>query len=221
MKLIYNSFPFSYEKKELTEEGIFTGYGSIFDDEPDSYGDVIERGAFSKTLLNQGRNKNGIAMLYQHNHDMPIGVWTEMVEDNVGLKVKGQLAINTSNGKDAYELMKLGAIKGLSIGYTVKREEMNHDKGCRILKEIELWEISPVTFPAKVSATITGIKNIEECLTERDLENALRESGLSKSASQYIVKLCRKELRESAHEDESLKSILDCLKKANENLFKI
>jgi HK97 family phage prohead protease len=221
MKLIYNSFPFNYEQKELTEEGIFTGYGSIFDDEPDSYGDVIEKGAFTNTLVKQGRNKNGIAMLYQHNHNMPIGVWTEMAEDNIGLRVKGQLAINTTNGKDAYELMKIGAIKGLSIGYTVKREEMDHEKGCRILKEIELWEISPVTFPAKVSATITGIKNIEECLTERDLENALRESGLSKSASQYIVKLCRKELRESAHEDESLKLILDCLKKANENLFKI
>jgi hypothetical protein len=219
--MLYNAYPFTYDVKEISEEGVFSGYGSIFDDEPDSYGDVIERGAFAKTLLNQGRNKNGIAMLYQHDHSMPIGVWTEMVEDQIGLKVRGQLAINTTSGKDAYELMKLGAIKGLSIGYTVKREEIDNEKNCRILKEIELWEISPVTFPAKISATITNVKNIEDCVNERDLENVLRESGLSKSAAQYLVKLCRKGLRESdPKHDQSLVSILDCLKKTNENFFK-
>jgi hypothetical protein len=211
----YNAYPFTYDVKEITDQGTFSGYGSIFDDEPDSYGDIIEKGAFSKTLLTQGRNKNGVAMLFQHDHDKPIGVWTEMVEDDIGLKVRGQLAINTTLGKDVYELMKLGAIKGLSIGYNIKREEIDNERNVRVLKEIELWEISPVTFPAKITATITNIKNIEECLTERDLENALRESGLSKSASQYLVKLCRKGLRESVKEDNSLKTILECLKKTN------
>jgi HK97 family phage prohead protease len=217
----YNAYPFAYNVKEITEEGVFMGYASIFDDEPDSYDDIIEKGSFAKTLLNQGRNKNGIAMLYQHDHCMPIGVWDGIEEDNVGLKVTGKLAIKTTNGKDVYELMKMGAIKGLSIGYTVKREEIDNERGCRILKEIDLWEISPVTFPAKISATITNVKNIEECVTERDLENALRESGLSKNASMYLVKLCRYKLRESVEIDGSLKSILDCLKQTNEKFLNL
>lgn len=218
----YNVCPFKYEIKDISEEGIFTGYGSIFDNEPDSYGDIIEKGAFTKTLALRGRNRNGIAMLYQHNSDRPIGIWNELMEDDVGLRVRGQLAIKTSYGHDTYELMKLGAIKGLSIGYRVKKEELDQDTNIRTLKEIELYEISPVTFPAKITATINNVKNIEECLTERDLENTLRESGFSKSVSQYLVKLCRFGLRESVQKkDDSLTSILDCLKKANENYFNL
>jgi len=218
----YTAFPFHYDIKSISEDGVFEGYGSLFDDEEDDYGDIIAKGAFQKTLQLNGRNRNGVAMLFQHNANQPIGVWNEILEDNIGLRVKGQLATKTTMGRDAYELMKIGAIKGLSIGYRVIVEEYNNERECRILKEIELWEISPVTFPAKVSANITSIKAIEEAKTERDLENALRESGLSKSASQFIVKLCRPGLRESVpgvESNEELRSILDCLKQANQSYF--
>jgi HK97 family phage prohead protease len=218
----YTAFPFHYDMKSISEDGSFEGYGSLFDEEEDEYGDIIAKGAFAKTLLKGGRNKNGVAMLFQHSADKPIGVWTDLKEDDIGLRVKGQLAIKTTMGSDCYELMKMGAIKGLSIGYRSVVEEYNKETNCRILKEIDLWEISPVTFPAKITATITSIQAIEEAKTERDLENALRESGLSKSASQFIVKLCRLGMRESLPKVESnqdLKSILDCLKNANQSYF--
>jgi len=200
---------FKCEFKEIKDDGTFSGYASIFDSEPDSYDDIVMKGAFHKTIMHNGRNKNGIAMLYQHDAHRPIGIWTMLKEDDIGLYVEGKLAINTTDGKDAHELMKFGALKGLSIGYDAKVAEYNQETGIRTLKEIELWEISPVTFPAKITATITSVKAIEDATNERELENALRESGLSKSAAQFVVKLCKPTLlRESTEEADRLLQII-------------
>ena len=209
--------PCNYEIKEVSEEGIFSGYASVFDKEPDSYGDIVEMGAFKRTIKAGGRNKNGIAMLMQHRADKPIGVWTKLKEDDHGLYVEGKLAIKTTDGNDVYELMKIGALKGLSIGYTVKKFSRDEDKNITILQELELWEISPVTFPAKINATVSSIKSIENASNERELEMALRESGLSKNAALYLVKLCRPKLRESVDNDSAL-AILKSLKEINKNL---
>lgn len=208
----------SYELKEVTEEGQFSGYASLFDKEPDSYGDIIEKGAFLRSLQTGGRNRNGVAMLKQHDSSKPIGIWTKLTEDSTGLMCEGKLAVKCNDGHDVYELMKMGAIKGLSIGYTAQKILWDEEKQVRTLKEVDLWEISPVTFPAKIGCNISNIKSIESAKNERDLENALRESGLSKSASQYIVKLCKPQLRESV-EDGEFKKILETLREVNKNLF--
>ena len=216
---LYKQIPCNYEVKEITEEGFFTGYASVFDNNADSYGDIVAKGAFKKTIKQGGRNQNGIAMLFQHKADRPIGVWSKLKEDDHGLYVEGKLALKTTDGNDIYELMKMGALKGLSIGYTVKKFERDEDEDITTLLEVELWEISPVTFPAKINANISQIKSIEDAKNERDLENALRESGLSKKAAQYLVKLCKPGLRESVQEvDAGALAILHSLKKINKNL---
>lgn len=191
---------FPFEVKSLSEDGTFDGYGSTFGGEPDSYGDVIAKGAFSKSLAKGGRNGNGIAMLWQHNSDQPIGIWPSISEDSRGLAVQGKIAINTSLGKDAYTLLKMGAIKGLSIGYNTVDYEYNTESKIRTLKEVDLWEISLVTFPANTNATITGIKAFEEAQNIREFERALRDAGLSQKQAKYIISMCQDSF-EKRHRD--------------------
>ena len=193
-------FPFELKEDGMTESGIFSGYASMFGGEPDSYGDVIVQGAYSETLEKGGRNGTGIAMLWQHDITKPIGVWKKIEENKKGLQVEGQLALSTQAGKEAYELMKMGAIKGLSIGYQVGKDGYDTDEKRKIrkLKTIELWEISPVTFPASVRAQITGVKeSIVNAKTERQLEDALRDAGLSKSVARYISSVMKKDLSDN------------------------
>lgn len=197
--------------KDIGEDGTFKGYGSTFGGKPDSYGDVINEGAFTKTLKAGGRNGNGIAMLWQHNSDEPIGVWTSLIEDNRGLAVEGQLEKESEFGKRIYNLMKMKALKGLSIGYNAIKWEEDKETEIRYLNEISLWEISPVTFPANITATITRVKSIEQARDLRELESALRESGMSKGESLNIIQVCKSALRESAGWD----SILSVLKDIN------
>jgi HK97 family phage prohead protease len=166
-------------------------------------------------------------MLWQHRPDKIPGVWASMMEDKKGLDCTGRLALNTILGKDVYEIMKLAAELGtfklsMSIGYDPIEYEIDEKKRVRTLKEVELWETSIVTFPARTGATITTVKSIEDAKTERELENVLRDSGLSRSAAQYLVKLCKPSLRESGGGagDEAcfLSGILDRLKETNKDI---
>ena len=144
-----------------------------------------------------------------------------------GLAVSGVLALKTSLGNDVYELMKLassvGTFKlGLSMGYDALEYDVDEKKKIRELKKVELWEMSIVTFPAKLGAMVSQVKSLESAKTERELEAALRESGLSKNDSQYIVKLCKPSLRESGDGgddgDDGLSMLLNGLKSVNEDL---
>lgn len=168
------------------EDGTFEGYGSVFNN-TDLGNDVIKDGAFTKTLRERGAK--GVKLLYQHKTDMPIGVFTEIKEDDHGLYVKGKLALGTSSGKDAYELMKMGALDGLSIGFKVNPKEVMYDKrtGKRIIKELDLMEVSLVTFPMNPRATVRSVKG--EDISIREWENGLRDAfGLSRSESKIAAK---------------------------------
>jgi len=116
-----------------------------------SYGDRVMRGAFTKTL----REKVPL-MLWQHSALEPCGRWDVLREDSRGLYVEGRLA-DTSRGRDAYELFKLGAIKGLSIGFVAKESKPNATGG-RDLFTVDLWEISPVSFAACPHAEVDSVK---------------------------------------------------------------
>lgn len=141
------------EIKEVSESGVFSGYGSVFGN-VDSYGDVVDKGAFTRTLKNRN---SPVKLLWQHRGDEPIGVFTEIVQDDKGLSVKGQLNLEVQRGKEAYSLLRQGALDGLSIGYaTVKDKIVN---GVRFLKEVKLYEISLVTFPANEAAQVNSVKN--------------------------------------------------------------
>jgi len=144
---------FKLKIKQIGEKGEFEGYAATFGNK-DTVGDVIEPGAFTKTLQ---ENPN-VPILWQHKPDEPIGITTEIVQDQHGLYVKGQLNLATTRGREAYELLKQGVIKGLSIGYeTLKETWIN---GIRHIKEVRLWEYSLVTFPANTSAQVVAVKSV-------------------------------------------------------------
>lgn len=151
MQLTRNAFAF--EVKSVDEIGTFEGYGSVFG-VLDSHYDIVAKGAFKKSIKSEKP-----AMLWQHRPDTPIGVYSDIKEDDRGLYVKGQINLDVQAGREAYSLLKQGAIKGMSIGYNARKWSTDNKKGVRTLEEIDLWEISLVTFPANVEATITNVKD--------------------------------------------------------------
>tara|TARA_Y100001937_G_scaffold40529_1_gene57557 strand:+ start:661 stop:1494 length:834 start_codon:yes stop_codon:yes gene_type:complete len=173
------------------EKGMFEGYASIFGNK-DLGNDVIEKGAFMRSLRRKGAKK--IKMLYQHDTKEPIGVFDKVTEDQNGLYVKGRLAMGTQKGKEVYELMKMGAIDGLSVGYRVDAKGQSYDdkRKYRVLKEVELMEISAVTFPMNPRARIQAVKSD---MTVREWEHKLREVGnLSHSESKVAASAVHKAL---------------------------
>lgn len=197
--------------KALSEDGTFEGYGSVFGVK-DSYGDIVMPGAFAESLARHRAAGTMPAMLWQHDSDDVCGVWLEMSEDAVGLKVKGQLALKTAYGSDAYELLKIKAIRGLSIGYVTEEEEVDRVAGVTKLTKLDLWEISLVTFPANTSATVTSVKSIEAIVDLKSAEAYLRDVGMSrKEAVAFVSRIKALPLSDSG--DGEMKQLLDALKR--------
>lgn len=172
--------------KSTGEDGTIEGYGSVFGVR-DNYDDVIASGAFLNSLNAHKAAGTMPAMLWQHDGAQPIGIWTEMVEDAKGLRIKGQLALGTSLGKEAHELLKMGALNGLSIGFISKQWAYDRETEVRTLTEIDLWEVSLVTFPANEKARITNVKSSSDLATPKDAERILRDAGFSKANATALV----------------------------------
>lgn len=191
------------------EEGVFTGYGSIFGNK-DLGNDVVVEGAFAKSIGKKGAR--AVKMLYQHRQDEPIGVFDEIVEDRRGLKVKGRLAMGTQRGREVYELMKMGALDGLSIGYRVDPKGVDYDeKGKRrYLKSVDLMEISAVTFPMNPRARVQAVKGAER--TVREWEELLRDAGsLSRNEAKAAASAVAKVLDQRDAVKEETPEVLDAL----------
>lgn len=174
--------------------GTFEGYGSVFGN-TDAYGDVIDKGAFKKTLREWKKQKKFPAMLLQHGgyapeDGIPIGVWDDMYEDDTGLVCKGTLfCLDTDKGSYIHAGLKSGALDGLSIGYSavgVTYGKKPEDPR-RTLTEIALWEVSIVTYPANDAARVSSAKSIENLSTLSDAEAYLRDAGLSRHQSLAFV----------------------------------
>ena len=171
-----------FQVKAVTEDGLFSGYGSVFG-VVDSYKEIVVPGAFTESLATKKPS-----LLWQHRSGEPIGVYTTVKEDSVGLHVDGKLALKTARGAEAYELLKMGAVTGLSIGYQVRDESYDRVSGINTLKKLDLWEVSLVTFPANDAARVTGVKTVEEIESLKDAEAFLRDAGgFSKSQALAIV----------------------------------
>ncbi len=140
-----------------TAAGVFEGYASLFD-VTDGAGDVVAPGAFAKTLAKRG--SRGVKMLWQHKAAEPLGVWTTIIEDARGLRVVGRLDLSVARAREALSLMREGALDGLSIGFRAVRAEKQKN-GLRRLIEIDLWEISLVTFPMLEQARISAVKSTQ------------------------------------------------------------
>lgn len=177
---------FAFELK-AADDGTFEGYGSVFNI-TDKGGDIVVAGAFAETLAAAKSAGRLPAMLWQHNPREPIGVYLEMSEDAVGLKVKGRLALKTQRGAEAHELMKMGALTGLSIGYRVRDDSWDRVTGVRTIKKADLIEISPVTFPMNDASRVSAVKAIEELDSLSEFERHLRDvGGFSKSEATALV----------------------------------
>ena len=182
---------FALQIKAAGDDGTVEGYGSVFGVR-DNYDDVISKGAFVQSLKDHRAAGTMPAMLWQHDADKPIGVWTEMVEDEKGLRIKGQLAMETVKGKEAHALLKMGALNGLSIGFISKEWAYDRDTEVRTLTAIDQWEVSLVTFPANEKARVTNVKSADEMATPKDAEKALRDAGFSKSdATAFVSRVMR------------------------------
>ena len=142
------------------EERTFKGYASTFGN-VDEVGDIIEAGAFAKSIQERGpEGTKQIKILWQH--DMPLGMPTVMLEDSKGLYVEGKIS-KTRLGDEALELMRDGVVDRMSIGFSIPQGKAYYDEamGVRKIKEVKLFEFSPVTFPANELAVVTGVKNLE------------------------------------------------------------
>ena len=173
------------ELKFNDDERTIEGYASKFNG-VDAYGDTIAPGAYKSTLQDRERP---IRMRWNH-YGPVIGKWVEMREDDVGLYVKGKLTPGHSVADDVYASLKHGAVDGLSIGFRIKDYEEKDDT--RLLKEIDLVEISVVEEPADLGAKISGVKEFAELVESieslKDAEACLRDAcGLSRSVAKALV----------------------------------
>ena len=138
----------------LSGEAVIEGYASLFG-QPDQGGDIVQPGAYAASLAALAAAGGKVKMLWQHDPAQPIGVWDAVAEDARGLRVKGRLLDITQKGREAAALIAAGALDGLSIGYRTRRAERDQ-KGQRLLTELELWEVSGVTFPMLPAARVAA-----------------------------------------------------------------
>lgn len=194
--LEYPSKDFPLEVKDLSEDGTFEGYGSVFG-VVDAYGEKVMPGAFVESLRRHKREGSAVVMLWSHDTHSPIGVWEDLAEDAKGLWGKGRLLKGeVQKATETYALMKAKAITGLSIGYREIEAEPDKDNpNIRLLKKLDLLEISPVAFPANRRARVTTVKSEEFAQrfragnppSIREFEEFLRESGFPKSVALAIA----------------------------------
>ena len=166
-------------KKEPDQDGAFEGYASVFGI-VDQGMDVVERGAFGKSI-GSGRK---VKMLWQHDQQKVIGVWDEVKEDERGLFVSGRLLKGVAQAEEAMVLMRAGAIDSMSIGYRTIEAIPEGGGRIRKLMEVELHEISLVTFPMLPDAKVTAMKSVT---TEREFEAFLRDAGYSRKEATAIA----------------------------------
>ena len=202
--------------KSVSDSGEFEGYGSVFGVK-DSHDDVVMSGAFAASLRAWSDRKALPALLWQHRMDEPIGVYTEMKEDDVGLYVRGRLLIDDDPlAKRAHAHMKAGSLTGLSIGYVLKDWEYDRTKEAFLLKEIDLWEVSLVTFPSNDEARISDVKNAlarGEIPEQKKIERVLRDVGLSRTQAKAFMAGGYSAL--SLRDAEDVGSALNALKNLN------
>lgn len=172
-----------------SEAGSFTGYASTYGGAPDSYGDIIAPGAYAKSLARHDAAGTRPAMIWQHDQANPVGVWLKFDDTEDGLVAHGKLTLDVPQAKSAHSLMRDGAL-ALSIGYTVPSGGAEIVGGARLLKEIDLVEVSLVALPANTNARITAVKSMAECETSRDFEALVRDAlGLSRRQAKTLTGL--------------------------------
>lgn len=146
------------ELKFMAATGLFEGYASVFN-VTDSANDRIVPGAFADSLAQFRAERRLPPLLWQHNAAEPVGAWREMREDGHGLFVRGELFVDDIPlAREARKLLQEKVVTGLSIGYRVRASRRDEKSGGRVLTQVELLEVSLVTFPANAAARVSAVK---------------------------------------------------------------
>ena len=168
--------------KSLDEEGVFEGYASVFGIQ-DYDGDVIVKGAFEKSLKKMQEKGRRPKMLWQHNSSIIVGQWLELYEDEHGLRVKGKIFKEIEKGREAYILMQHKELDAMSVGFNPVSAMQGGGTGNQVFDEVDLWEISLVTWGANPEALVSNVKG----MTKRDFEAFLRDAGFAKKEAKRIT----------------------------------
>jgi hypothetical protein len=175
--------------RAVAGDGTFEGYASIFNRE-DMGRDVILPGAFRESLARRGAS--GVKLLFQHDANQPIGVWTALEEDHRGLYAQGRLMREVEKAREVHALMRAGALDGLSIGFRTVKGRRDRASGVRRLEKVDLWEISVVTFPLLPEARVASVKArpfAGAAPTEREFERWLtRDAGLTRTEARAVLR---------------------------------
>ena len=173
---------------EVGTDGFFEGYASLFNT-VDMARDQVMPGAFKRSL--QARPPMSVRLLYQHDPAEPIGIWEALIEDRKGLYVKGRLLRDIARARDVHLLMKRGALYGLSIGFRTRRARRQPGTNIRQLYEVDLYEISIVTFPMHPGARVAAVKAAPAANglpTVREFERWLmRDAGFTRRQAQMAI----------------------------------
>ena len=164
----------------VREGHVVEGYASLFG-KTDQGGDIVQKGAYAASLKRLSARGGRVKMLWQHDPGQPIGVWEEVREDATGLWVKGRILAEVERGREAAALLAAGAIDGLSIGYRTVKAERN-GKGQRLLSELELWEVSLVTFPMLPEARVSAKGDAPEAEFWRSMAQVFDDARRSLAA---------------------------------------
>jgi Escherichia/Staphylococcus phage prohead protease len=196
----YQQRDFSFKVKEVADTGRFSGYASVFG-VLDMYREVVAPGAFAKSLGEIKASGRPLPALWQHMSSNPVGGYDALAEDANGLYVEGFLLTEAVlQAREAHALMKANVVSGLSIGYYVLGDSYNEKERVRTLTELDLVEVSIVTFPANGEARIDEVKSKlahGRLPTIREFETLLREQGFSKSKAAIIATRGLKHLLDS------------------------
>jgi uncharacterized protein len=162
----------------LTPDGVIEGYASLFG-AVDQARDMVMPGAFTQTLKSRGLRR--IPMLFQHDPAEPVGIWLELSEDMRGLWARGRLIPDVKRARELLALLAAGAIDGLSIGYRTQRGQIEPRSRVRKLYQVDLWEISIVTFPLLDGARVSAVKQAPpsrlRAAAERDWQQLIGSGG--------------------------------------------
>lgn len=210
-------FPLKVKAADVADDGSFSGYGSVFGNE-DSYGEVVAPGAFTDSLAQIAAKGRPVPVLWQHMSSAPIGVYTQLKQDEQGLYVEGRLLKDdVAQAREAYALLKAGAVSGLSIGYWVRKSSQDEVTGIVTLLAVDLVECSLVTFPANDDARVEAVKfklAHGQLPSLPEYERFLREAGCSKTqaaviANRGLAHLLRSESAGAASTQTGLKAITE------------
>ena len=210
-----------FQVKEISDSGEFAGYASVFDVE-DSYGDVVVKGAFERTIAEHETAKSMPKLLLQHDSNQIIGEHILMREDEKGLYIEGKIYkddIEIPEAGKAYKLIKRGQLSGISIGFSLYENGESYDQSRDVwlLTGIRLWENSLVTFAANPEARVESVKSHlrrGDMPPASQIERALRDIGLSTSQSKRFMATGYKSLNPESELSDSIESFLSKMKSA-------